>query len=308
MFYQFVFCTAIENNIFNETLEHRFAWLKEKGYSLIMDTRINDAYNLSKLSISLQGNKTDGVFREEDVIYIFKHQISEVLAEHIISNWEEKIIWKEITRKYHRISLDDRNIIFNKSVSFLNRCNNNESLNLLINYGRKNKIAHKILEYIHDNDLLVIEGFVNFCLPEYLKEIRFAVDLAYEELKNEKEYNEFIKLLRYFVDTQPSKTFEVNLLMEDNKFYLWDGNGVKIDESYMTSYLDDILSDDISLDDVLISILITIAPRRIVIHEASRIDNSSPVEMIKNVFKDRIKVCRGCERCYLHKMEDYKPH
>jgi putative sporulation protein YtxC len=305
MYYQFMISTAVKSDIFYENLEQRFAWIKERGYILKIEVQVINQCNIEKIYISLQGDNTNGIFRDEDVIYIFKHQISEILADHIISHWEETILWKEVLRKYRRVSLQDKNYIFEKAMSFLKKCNSNESLNMLMNFGRKNKIAHRVLEYIYDNDLLVVEGFVNFCLPDYLKEIRFAIELAYEELRNEKEYNEFIKLLRYFVDSQPAKTNEVNLLMEDEGFCLWDGKGIKIEEDFMASYMDDILLEDISLDDILISILITIAPRRIIIHDNNQLADSSPVETIKNVFKDRIHVCRGCERCLLQTCE---PH
>jgi hypothetical protein len=48
--------------------------------------------------------------------------------------------------------------------------------------------------------------------------------------------------------------------------------------------------------------LITIAPRRIVLHNALEL-GSEPVETIKKVFKDKIRMCTGCERClkYLNK-------
>ncbi|MEN6461269.1 MAG: putative sporulation protein YtxC [Syntrophomonas sp.] len=308
MYYQFVVSTAIKMDIFHENLEQRFAWIKERGYMLNIDSQVNNQCNIEEIYISLKGDNSNGIFRDEDVIYIFKHQISEILADHIICQWEETIIWKEIFRKFRRVSHQDKNYIFEKTIAFLKKCNSNESLNMLMNFGRKNKIAHRVLEYIYDNDLLVVEGFINFCLPDYLKEIRFAIDLAYEELRNEKEYNEFIKLLRYFVDSQPAKTNEVNLLMENEGFCLWDGKGSKIEEDFLSSYLDDILLDDINLDDILISILITIAPRRIIIHDNNQLADSSPVEMIKNVFKDRIQVCRGCERCLLHNRETCEPH
>ncbi|HEX3012691.1 MAG TPA: putative sporulation protein YtxC [Methanobacterium sp.] len=307
MYYQFVVSTA-GNDIFYENLEQRFAWIKERGYKLNIDSQVYEQCNIEKICISLQGDNSNGIFRDEDVIYIFKHQLSEILADHIILNWEETIIWKEISRKYRRVSVQDKNFIYKKAIAFLKKCNSNESLNMLMNFGRKNKIANRVLEYIYDNDLLVVEGFINFCLPDYLKEIRFAIDLAYEELRNEKEYNEFIKLLRYFVDSQPAKTNEVNLLMEDEGFCLWDGKGTKIEEDFMASYMEDILLNEISLDDILISILITISPRRIIIHNNNRSEDSSSVEMIKNVFKDRIHVCRGCERCLLHNRETCKPH
>ncbi|MGI5921849.1 MAG: sporulation protein YtxC [Syntrophomonadaceae bacterium] len=308
MYYQFEVVTAANKDAFFKNLEQKFAWIKERGYTLHVSTELYNDRSTEKINITLQGESPNGVFRDEDIIYILKHQISEIIAEHIIFQWEDTIIWKEIFRKFRRASLQDKNAILDKAIAFLKKCNGNESLNMLMNFGRKNKIAHRVLEYIYDNDFLVVEGFINFCLPDYHKEIKFAIDLAYEELKNEKEYNEFIKLLRYFVDSQPAKTTEVNLLMEDNGFYLWDGKGIRIKEDFLSSYLDDILSDDISLDDILISILITIAPRRIIIHSNDQAADSSSVEMIKNVFKDRIQVCRGCERCLLHKSETCKPH
>jgi putative sporulation protein YtxC len=168
-----------------------------------------------------------------------------------------------------------------------------------MNYGRKNKISHKILEYITQNDYLAIDGFIHFCLQEYLAEIKFAVDLACEELKNEKEYNEFVKLLRYFVDTQPPMVTEVNIMMNNGgRFTLWDGNGTRIEERHLDYYWEDMARGDIDLDDVLISILITVAPRRIVLHNTGKEPKNESVKMIRKVFGQRITECQGCERCF----------
>lgn len=310
MIYRFVISTAREtDNLINE-LEQRYAWIKQRGYSLDIKIDVNEQYNMNNILIDLRGNNPDRLFREEDILYIFKHQLSEVLAEHVINYWEDRIIWKEILRRFKSSSSDDKQIIFKKTTEFLKGYNDNESLKLLMNFGRKNKIAHKILDYIYDNDMLVVKGFINFYMRDYLNEIKFALDLAYEELKNEKEYNEFIKLLRYFVDSQPPKTYEVNLLInEDEGFCLWDGNGIKIEESYINCYLEDIMFGEINLDDILISILITIAPRRIILHNTDKTANCEPVIMIKDVFKDRIKTCHGCERCYENKTKtDCEPY
>ena len=165
-------------------------------------------------------------------------------------------------------------------------------------------MAHRILEHINTSNLIVIEGFINFCLKDYLNEIRFAVDLAVEELRNEKEYNEFVKLLRYFVDTQVPKSYEVNLMMTGKGvFYLWDAQGSSIEEKYINYYLDDMLLDEINLDDILISILITIAPRRIVLHNVHDYINNEAVDVIRNVFQKKISICSGCERCQSYLLE-----
>ncbi|QGT99723.1 hypothetical protein SYNTR_1130 [Candidatus Syntrophocurvum alkaliphilum] len=279
-----------------DLLQDNFSWLQERGYNL--GIKVDREENASIINLELQGYTLDRYFNQDDIIYIFKHQMSELLAEYIAETWEKKLLWKEIIKNYKVISDQDKQIVYYKSLEFLRLYNNNDSINLLLNFSRKNKIANKILKYIEDNDFLVIEGFINFCMQDYLTEIKFAIELAYEELRNEKEYNEFIKLLRYFVETQPPRVFEVNLFMkEDGLFYLWDGNGVKIEEKYIDYYLDDIIMNDTSLDDVLISILITISPQKIVLHNTSAIDYSEPVEIIKKVFNEKIVNCSNCDRC-----------
>ena len=298
MIYEFKIATAHEDNGFLTDFEERLRWIRQKGYHFYSNVETDRNSNVDFISLVLKGEKTDNLFRHEDIIHIFKHQMSEVLAEHIVKDWQSKLLWKEINKSCRSVTSEDRKIIFSKASSFLKKCNENESLNLLINFGRKNRMAHKLFDHINTHDNLVIEGFVNFCIKEYNREIRFAVELAREELRNEKEYNDFVNLLRYFVDTQIPKVFEVNLMMgSTGVFYIWDGEGVEIEENYLNYYLDDMLLNDINLDDVLISILITIAPRHIVLHNSKSMPASESVEMIKRVFKEKISICEGCDRC-----------
>lgn len=297
MFYSLSIASAVDHKIFEEQFKDRFAWIKQRGYSLNITNTSQDKNNV--ICLCMEGDTPVGVFRDEDVIYIFKHQLSELLAEHILCHWEEKVVWKEIVRRYKRCNAKDRQVILKKTTELLKRCNSNESLNLLLNFGRKNKIAHRVLEFIDENNFVIVEGLIAFYLPDYLNEVRFAVEMAYEEMRNEKEYNEFVRLLRYFVDTQPPRSYEVNLMMDkENGFTLWDGSGTRIEDSYLNGFFDeDIMLEEVNLDDVLISILITIAPRWIIMHNTDDITDTESVLMIKEVFKDRFKVCRGCEHC-----------
>ncbi len=287
-------------------IEQRLSWIKQRGYEITISQCVNEEQNVCIINLCLQGNVTSLVFYDEDIIYIFKHQLSESLAEHIMKNWENDLLWKEINRNCRHYSNDEKDIIYKKSAFFMSRCHENESLNLLMNYGRRNRITRRIFEYMEDNKQIVIEGFINFCLREYLNELKFSVEVACEELRSQKEYNDFINLLRYFVDTQVPRMQEVNLMIgEKGDFYLWDGEGTKIDEHFMNYYLEDMLVEEINLDDVLVSILITISPCRIILHNTIQMEPSEPVETIRKVFKERISECCGCERC---KGADVKPH
>ncbi|NLB17143.1 MAG: hypothetical protein GX825_00015, partial [Syntrophomonadaceae bacterium] len=155
-----------------------------------------------------------------------------------------------------------------------------------------------ILELYDADGSLNLEGLVNFRLRDYKREIRFAVDIANEDLKSEKQYNDFVKLLKYFVDNQPPRVFEVNVMLAENGlFNLWDERGEEINEDFIDFYQGDLISSGNNLDDVLISILITIAPRRIVFHTVGSLPDIEPIRIIRSVFKEKIYVCTGCERC-----------
>lgn len=298
MVYELQVVTIRDNDHLAQLINDRLQWIIQRGckVELILENLDEDT---DRIIFKLCGaDNRDGIFESEDIIFICKHQLSEALAEHIVTTWESRLLWREIQRTCRAVSAGDKQYLLSKAEDFIKRCHSSESLNMLMNFGRKSRIANRILEYIDQAPQLVVEGFITFCMQDYMTEIKFAVEVALEELRNEKEYNDFVNLLRYFVETQSPKVQEVNLLMSSNGiFYLWDSAGIKIDEDYMNYYLEDMLLEEISLDDVLISILVTIAPRRIIIHDNDSLPPKESVNMIRNVFQDRIVSCQGCERC-----------
>lgn len=285
-------------------LENSFHWLKERGFQLKFQLHCEEPN--SRILITLHGSTRGGVFHDDDIIYIFKHQLAEILSEAILNHWEKKLIRRQVERSCKRLTLEEQTELAERAVHFLRRCNENESLNLLLKFGRKNKIAHSILEHLETHDTLNLEGLVTFSLREYLREIRFAVELAYEEFKSEKRYNDFIRLLKHFVESQPPKNPEVNVyLAENGVFHFWDENGRVIEHDLIDLYLEDGICSHDNLDDILISILITVAPRRIIFHSSGTLPPSESARVIKRVFKERVLMCPGCDKCMGHHRFDH---
>ncbi len=278
-------------------LHNSFSWLKERGCKI--ETRYEKQNEYHCLILTLHNPKKGVFFREGDFIYIFKYQLSEIVAEYIVDLWEEELVKRSLDKTYKGLLPEDRSMVLEKALSFMKCCDESESLGLLMRFGRKSRIAHRVLDHLLDNDVLVLDGFINFYLRDYLKEIQFAVDVAWEEVNSEKEYNEFVKLLRYFVDSQPSHIREVNLLFTGaGKFSMWDENGNSIDGSYVRACLEEIFRDDITTDDVLVSVLITLAPHRVVLHgKTEKIWGGESLRIIRKVFKERISICTGCAQC-----------
>lgn len=105
-----------------------------------------------------------------------------------------------------------------------------------------------------------------------------------EELIIQREYDEFIKLLKYFLDIQEPKIKEVYVTALDNGSYeLKDVDDNKIYNEY---FMEDIISSygSVNYDDLLMSTLITLAPRKIIINNSNSFTNKELLNTIIRVF------------------------
>jgi putative sporulation protein YtxC len=171
-----------------------------------------------------------------------------------------------------------------------------ESMVYCIN--RKNAIIEKITKCIEEYKEINIKGFITFRMREFREDLESIIDKVVENYMVEKEYNEFIKLLKYFVEIQESKIDEVNIIFNENGDYLiQDNNGEDI-LSKLTSELSEArYTGTVCIEDMLISGLITNCPKKIVIHCSHNCLNSELLETIKNVFLDRVIFCTSCKMC-----------
>jgi len=105
-------------------------------------------------------------------------------------------------------------------------------------------------------------------------------------------------LLRYFVEIQEPKIDTVHVIVNyDNRYTLLDGSKREITNECIQEYANEITEGEINYDDLLVSSLITFAPRKIVIHSMGHSRNKELMETIKNVFSGRVIMCQGCDVC-----------
>ena len=164
--------------------------------------------------------------------------------------------------------------------------------------NKKNTIIDKIIECIEENKEINIKGFITFRMKELREDLENIIDKVVETYMVEKEYNEFIKLLKYFVDIQESKIEEINILIkQDGSYLVQDSNGEDI-LSKITSELSEArFTSTVSIEDMLISGLITNAPQRIIVHCSDNCLNKELIDTVQNVFTDRVSFCDSCKAC-----------
>lgn len=221
-----------------------------------------------------------------------------VLADYIINEYETKLIDKIINTNYCYFNPAERIEILKMALKNLkdNDCKN--ILNSLYVIRRKNIIIRKLIEYFEANNEINIDGFVTFRLQDYIKDLEDIVEKSVDDYLMEREYREFIRLLRYFVEVQEPKYELVHVIVRsDNKYVLLDGQQEEITNQCMQDFMTEVNEGEINYDDLLVSSLITLAPENVVIHGINYMQNKELLETIKSVFSGKVIICSECELC-----------
>jgi putative sporulation protein YtxC len=162
----------------------------------------------------------------------------------------------------------------------------------------KNQITDKILTCLNENCQFSLDGFVQFRKKEIYSDFKRILENVIEEFFVEKEYNEFIKLLKYFIEMEDSKLDRVDIIIKnDGSFKVVDEKGKDILEKLFQNISDMFIIENSSMDDMLMSGLITAAPKSIVIHCRENSINDEIFDTILKVFDERVKFCDSCKLC-----------
>ena len=269
----------------------------------------NKKINYSINEINSEGSTSiicavnDGRFYREKSLEsykVLKTYISNALADYIIRQYEERLLTRIINSNYCYFNSIEKKEILSKALHII-RNEDKTFFNSLFQIRRRNVIIRRLLDYFDNSNNIILDGFVNFRLKEYIKDLEEIVDKAVDDFLMDREYREFIRLLRYFVDIQEPKIDTVHVIVSyDNRYTLLDESKKEITNECIQEYVNEITEGEINYDDLLVSSLITFAPRKIIIHCTGQFRNKELMETIKNVFSGRVVICQGCDICMVN--------
>ena len=274
-----------DENKFFKGLSAGLAKMDEGEYFLVDRRMVNKRYYMYSIECS------EGYIPTRDSYLSAMNVLSEALSKHIVRVYETRLLKKMIDRCYYYFSKDEKEIIYNNA-KLLSEEYNKELSNYKIN-----ELGNDINELLRETQEINLDGFLFFRSKGYLKGLREIADRAVDEYLMEREYNDFIRLLKYFVDLQSPKLETVNIVIKDETYQLLDGDLKELDDHFIESSIQESLESDMNADDILISFLLTMAPARINIHFAGRAMNKEIIDTIINVFGERVKICCGCDLC-----------
>jgi putative sporulation protein YtxC len=229
---------------------------------------------------------------------IFNLYIGSVLFKVVIKEFCKKNISKYLLDNFYFLRGEDIKEVKNMIIDVFENESDIIDDNVIYYMNRKNEIIDKIVLYLEENNEINIKGFLTFRMKEIAHDLESIIDKIVEKFMIEKEYNEFIKLLRYFVDVQESKIDKINIMIDKNGDYLVrDELGNDILNNLINELYDSRINSKVSQEDLIISGLITSAPKKIVIHCVENSRNKELIETIKNVFVERVEFCNDCTKC-----------
>ncbi len=228
---------------------------------------------------------------------LLRYHISNALADYVIQQYEEKLLSRIIYSNYGYFNSSEKKEILKIALKII-RNDDKVFFNTLFQIRRRNLIIKKLMEYFETSSSIILDGFVNFRLKDYIKELEDIIDNAVDDFLVEREYKEFIRLLRYFVEIQDSKFNFIHVVMQfDENYILLDEKKHEITNDCIQEFISELPETEISQDDLLVSTLITLAPKSIIIHNWDRFKNQKLLDTIKNVFTGKVILCSGCSIC-----------
>ncbi|EYE89481.1 hypothetical protein Q428_02170 [Fervidicella metallireducens AeB] len=257
----------------------------------------NDVGGMHYIKCILKDTEKDIKSFEEcrELYYIY---CANIIYDFLIREYEVENLEKLISENYEYLDAKDLEEIKSRCISVIMGNGIFTAQDLILSINRKNNILKKIEEYLQESSEIILDGFITFRLREFNSDLQNIIEQVVDEYIAEREYSEFIKLLKYFVDIQESKFESLNIyILNGGDYRIEDDNCNDITKEMFEDFNIENIKGEINKHDLLISSLITSAPKKITIHGIENSQNQEVLDTLKNIFSDKIIYCSGCDRC-----------
>ncbi len=225
---------------------------------------------------------------------LFYTKLSTILSYLVIDYYENNIIKNILINNYFYFENAELNQI-------LKLCEENICDDEFSFTNRQLFLFDIFYEYITTHNSIVLTGFVNFRLGKYKSLLEELVDLSVNEFIIEREYIEFISLLRIYINSQKSSELTIHAISSGDDILLLDENMQIIDvnkNAIKAKYLSDVT---FSNNDYVLNTLLNLLPQKIYLHLASPSSNLDFINTLHLIFENRIEICHDCNICNLYR-------
>lgn len=230
---------------------------------------------------------------------VFLERISGILACLVIDELEEEFLNRILLQNYFYFSQEEKRKITN---IYYDLC----SEDFLKIFDQKyNYLNQQFFSFLEENHTLVLNGFINFRVKAYFIMLENLIDEAVNNYIIEKEYLEFISLLKLYINSQNAQCELVHLVYSKEECILLDNekNIINLsDDLFKAKYLSDI---SFSSNDFALNSLLTLLPKTIHVHLVDHYADEF-IHTLKLIFENKLKICTDCNICKLYQQKTYK--
>ena len=225
---------------------------------------------------------------------LFLSKVSSILSFLVIDELEDTLLKILITQNYFYFDCVEKEEILDICFDIMT-----DDFSKL--FDEKLKILHDTFyQFLSTHKSIVLNGFINFRLKSYLSLLDEIVNQAVNSYILEKEYLEFISLLKLYINSQACGCEIVHIIFSSSESILLDENKnliVVCDDIFKAKYLSDI---SFSSNDYVLNSLLTLLPKKIYIHLIDGYIDEF-INTLQLVFENRIHLCTDCNICKLYK-------
>lgn len=229
----------------------------------------------------------------------FINSISNILTKATILFYEDNLITDSIYLNYFYFNkLEIKSIIENTQ-------------KLLKEYDVINTkydlINNSIFKHLLNHHSLYFKSFIDFRLKEYRDIIDKKVDLAVNQFLIDKEYIEFVNILRLYINSESSSSNleHLHLIYKNKDSIIIDDNKNIVscnDNITQAKYISDIT---FSSNDLALNTLLNLLPNKITIHLVNGFQDEF-IETLKLIFQNKITICEDCDICNMYRYTKIK--
>lgn len=228
----------------------------------------------------------------KDVINLY---VSNILYRIVIENYRQKEMLEFLIDNYFFLKQNEILEIEEAVLDVLNFRKEINEENSIYCLNIVNSIIEKIRDCICEKQEINIDGFITFRMRKLREDIEKIIDKVVEKYMVDKEYEEFVKLLKYFVDIQECKIEEIKIYIDEGSNYtVKDGFGKDLYKDFLIQLAGDMSNLNINIEDILISGLITSSPQKITVYGVNNCNNKEFINTINSVFGDKVKLYEEC--------------
>jgi putative sporulation protein YtxC len=221
---------------------------------------------------------------------IYCDRVGRVLAEYTLSDQEPLILRNLFLIQFGLKETIETDTLIAEAVSLLD--GEPDIGETWMGRGRERrlqKLTSRFSLYLEDHERLHLDGFMRFRLSDYRAEVQEAAETAIEERLMERQYEEFMSLLKSMVEWQETRTSAVHVLHSGgHAFRLLDEEMRPLEQDIIDagrSEIREVQQGEQEQESRVVSQLLAASPKQLYIHTPE--PESQVIRTIIGIFGDR---------------------